>query len=325
VNRHDFFLRLGISLDLALEANELVRGATRQEIPGVREIKEQTAAGTFTTVEILNEQGAKLLGRPPGSYLTLEAPDLKVNNSEKHSVISSIVAQKIRLTIGKMGLGDDAHVLIVGLGNRDATPDALGPRVVEKCLITRHLYHYAPPETHQGLRPVSALAPGVLGITGIETAEIIKGVVERIQPTAVIAIDALAAQSVERISTTIQMADTGISPGSGVGNKRATLNPEFLGIPVLAIGIPTVVHAAVIIFESFEAVSTIVPNFWHMATPDIIKQLADKMLAPFDGQLTVTPKEIDDLIANTSTVLASALNQALHPAIGAESFPTYLH
>ena len=160
------------------------------------------------------------MGRPEGSYITIEAPELAIKDKEIYEEISSIVANKIVELMQDLKIDKDASVLLVGLGNWNATPDALGPEVVENSLVTRHLFHYAPSELTGGLREVSAIAPGVLGITGIETAEIIKGVVEKLSPGLIIAIDALAASNLNRVGTTIQLTNTGINPGSGIGNKR---------------------------------------------------------------------------------------------------------
>jgi len=214
----------------------------------------------------------------------------------------------------------EANTLIVGLGNWNATPDALGPKVVSKCLVTRHLFKYAPQELQGGMRPVSALAPGVLGITGIETAEVIKGVVEKVQPEVIIAIDSLAARSVDRIATTIQLADTGINPGSGIGNKRIGINEETMGVKVIAIGIPTVSHAAVIAQDAIEKYIQSTG-----ASPGDTTTVINNILQPFGGNLTVTPKEIDTLIEDTAHIISGGLSIALHPGVSPEDYGYYLH
>lgn len=319
-----YYQRLGISLDLALEAHELLRGKAQREIPGVKEEKQQLDHATITKVTILNDMGQRIMGKAMGTYVTIEAPALRQNNMNIHQQISTTLAERLKEMVSNLEIGPDAPVLLVGLGNWGATPDALGPRVIDTCLVTRHLHQYAPQELQGGLRPVSALAPGVLGITGIETAEIIKGVIDRIRPALIIAVDALAARNLNRISTTIQLADTGINPGSGVGNKRMGITKEAMGVPVIAIGVPTVVHAAVIVFEAFEQLMQSQPTMRNTLAPQTIESLASQILQPFGGNLTVTPKEIDDLIKNTARVIASGINQGLHQSIGPHDFATYL-
>lgn len=316
--------RLGINLDLALEATEALRGQAQREIPGVAEEKEQFPQATVTTIKILDQVGEQLMGKPVGSYITIEAPGLRLNNKEIHQNISTVLAQKINDLLKELHLSPEASILLVGLGNWNATPDALGPRVINKSLVTRHLYQYAPAELRGDLREVSALAPGVLGTTGIETAEIIKGVVDRLKPGAVIAIDALAASNLQRIGTTIQLTNTGINPGSGIGNKRTGLNANTLGVPVIAIGVPTVVHAAVIAFEVFGQLTAGNPYLTQQINEEKMHQIVGQVLEPFGGQLTVTPKEIDELIDNTARVIAESINQGLHPGIDAENASVYL-
>lgn len=315
---------VGISMDLALEATEALRGQTQQEIPGVSEVKQEFPHAKVTTIKILDETGVKAMGKPMGTYITIEAPELRINNKEVHSTISNILAEQIALLLKELHLDEQASALLVGLGNRNATPDALGPKVIEKCLVTRHIFHYAPQELQNGLREVSALAPGVLGITGIETAEIIKGVVDRLKPGVIIAVDALAATNLHRISTTIQLTNTGINPGSGIGNKRAGINSETMGIPVIAIGVPTVVHAAVIALEIIGKITSGNPYLTQQFNEQKIQSIIQQSLAPFGGQLTVTPKEIDELIDNTAWVIAEGLNQGLHPSITPENSANYL-
>ena len=192
---------------------------------------------TVTIVKIVEEKAEQLMGKPRGNYITIEAPALRDNNRLAQREVAEILAEKLK---SLFNLPENANILLVGLGNWNATPDALGPKVINQSMVTRHLYKYAPEELQGGLRSVSALAPGVLGITGIETAEIIKGVVEKIKPELIIVVDSLAAGSVERIATTIQIADTD-QPGSGIGNKRSGINQETMGVLVIAVGIPTVV------------------------------------------------------------------------------------
>ena len=316
----------GIKLDLAVEAHELLRGETGQEIPGVTVNKEQYSYAAVTTVKITEKSAEALMGKPCGNYITVEAPVIRENNRQAHHEVARVLAKHLSQILN---LSKEATVLLVGLGNWNATPDALGPRVIKYSLVTRHLYHYAPEELHGGMRSVSALAPGVLGITGIETAEIIKGVVDKIKPDLIIAVDSLAARNVNRISTTIQLADTGINPGSGVGNKRAGINQETMGVRVIAIGVPTVVHAAIIVQDTFNQIFESIgdnPKLYQNfnVNPELVQQATAKVLEPFGGSLMVTPREVDDLIKETAKIIAGAISMSLHPSITADDYSLYL-
>lgn len=321
------FNKLGISLDLALEAHELLRGATKEEIPGVQEDKESYDYAEVTTVTILNDQGAQIMGKPMGTYITIEAPRIRFESKEIMDDISELLGKKLE---SLLKIPPDSPILVIGLGNWNATPDALGPNVIDATMATRHLFQYAPEVVGEGLRPVCALAPGVLGITGIETAEIIKGVVERVKPSLIIAIDALAAANISRISTTIQLADTGINPGSGLGNKRIGINQESMGVPVIAIGVPTVVHASVIVHEALSNLNekwsgnVMTATYAQKITPDLSRELSQSIFQPFEGNLVVTPKEIDDLILNVSKIIAAGISQGMHPGINRGNYQQYL-
>ncbi len=322
--REEFYKNMGVVLDLAVEAHELLRGDTMREIEGVKEEKEVYEHTTVTTVSILNETGEKKMGKAKGNYITIESPHLRIKNITIHKEISKILAAKLVQLIEKLQIKPDATALLVGLGNWNATPDALGPRVINSTLVTRHLHKYAPEDLQGGLRSVCALSPGVLGLSGIETAEIVKGVTEHVKPDFIIAIDALAAQNMERIGTTIQISDTGINPGSGVANRRTGINRETMGIPVIALGVPTVVNAAVIIYETFHNLFQNKPLLNKQIKQGDIQSITQKVLEPFLGDLTVTPKEIDDLIQNISKVISSGLNQGLHPEIKEEELASLL-
>ncbi|MDK2822186.1 MAG: spore protease [Clostridia bacterium] len=328
MGRTEIYREFGINLDLALEAHEAIRGQRGGEIPGVKLQEETFDTAQVKTVTVLDQRGASIIGKPPGKYITLESNVLRINNKAYHKQLSETLAQKLKEILPFHS--ENNSVLIVGLGNWNATPDALGPKVVEKTMATRHLYGKVPEELTNGLRPVSTIAPGVLGITGIETAEIIRGIVEKTNPNLIIAIDALAAGDVSRIGATIQLANTGINPGSGVGNKRSGINQETMGIPVIAIGVPTVVHASIIahdIIESFVEQMKARPPLTELTKelhPPMLKMIIDQVLQPYSNSLMVTPKEVDDLIENTSKVIAMALAEALHPAMP-EEVANYLH
>jgi spore protease len=321
----EFFKNLGINLDLAIEAHSLLRGDSNLEVSGVKEDVRKINDITITNIEIMDELAANKMGRSPGNYLTISVNALRENKPIEHQEIADVFGAELNKLLLKMQIPENDLVLIVGLGNWNATPDALGPKVASKVLVTRHLHQYSPSELFEGLRPLSALAPGVLGITGIETAEIVRGVVDKIKPAAVLAVDALSAMDLNRISSTIQIADTGINPGSGVGNYRMAINKDTLGVPVIAIGIPTVVHAAVVVSASLRRLSKSQPIQQTLINDKIIENTIHTVLQPFQGNLTVTPKDIDDLIETNSKIIASALNQALHPAIGPEEGSIYLH
>lgn len=320
----EFFSTFGINLDLAIEAQEIVRGQTGQEIPGVAMDRETYHYATVTTVKIIEKSAEEIMGKPQGTYITIEAPSLRDNDPQAHQEVVEVLAEHLSRLYN---LKADASVLVVGLGNWNATPDALGPKTAEQVLVTRHIFNFAPSEVQEGMRPVSAVAPGVLGITGIETAEIIKGIVDNTQPDLVIAIDSLASRSVERIATTIQIADTGVAPGSGIGNKRKGINLETMGVPVIAVGVPTVCHAAVIasdaiqrLFENFKDNPGINQAYQQQKVQDTISEV----LAPFGGHLMVTPKEVDMLIDNTSKIIAGGISASLHQGINSEDYTSYL-
>ncbi|MDD4335570.1 MAG: GPR endopeptidase [Desulfotomaculaceae bacterium] len=324
----DFYRNNNISVDLAIEAHDIVRGQLGTEIPGAVVDRHKFPSATVTTVKVVEEQAAQMMGKPVGTYITIEAPAIRDNNRIAQKEVAEVLAQQLS---SLFNLPENANILIVGLGNRQATPDSLGPKVVEQTIVTRHLYRYAPEELKGGMRSVSAMAPGVLGITGIESAEIIKGVVERIQPELIIAIDALAAGSVDRIGTTIQIADTGISPGSGIGNKRTGINRETMGVLTIAIGVPTVVNAAIIAQVTLEhfleklKTNPMLNQIQQSVMPDYAQGIINDILSPFGGNLMVTPKEVDSLILDTSKIVAGGISMALHPAISTEEYSMYLN
>lgn len=249
-----------VRTDLAVEAREMaiaervktVHDETDQsKLEGVI-IKEKEENGIKISLVEVTAEGEKAIGKKQGQYLTIEVQGIRQKDSELQQKVEEVFAGEFSRFLNQKGLGEDASCLIVGLGNWNVTPDALGPMVCENLLVTRHLFELQPEHVQEGYRPVSALAPGVMGLTGIETSDIIFGVVEKTKPDFVIAIDALASRSIERVNSTIQISDTGIHPGSGVGNKRKELSQETLGIPVIAIGVPTVVDAVSITSDAID-------------------------------------------------------------------------
>lgn len=322
--RVDYYRNRGIQVDLAVEAHALLRGDANVEIPGVTESKESFEHAEVTTVVVQDPAAAQMMGKAPGTYITIDAAGLRESDPLIHDSIAEVLAAKLADLLNYHRIPQNADIMLVGLGNWAATPDALGPKVISRVFVSRHLHKYIPDQIGPGIRPVSALSPGVMGITGIETAEIIRGTIEKVAPACVIAIDALAAGSVERICSTIQIADSGINPGSGVGNTRQALDQNSLGIPVFAIGIPTVVNADIIMYEAFNSLRSSLPGMARQINDFTLQQTIDNLMTPFGGQLTVTPKEIDSLINNTSRCIATALNQALHPDINSENANLFL-
>ncbi len=318
---------LGVRTDLAVEARELVSRRTGAELPGVISEVERTQHATITRVKVLTEQAERALGKVRGNYSTIESASLRSKSKEVQEELAKLFAREfLRLA----PLAPNANVLVAGLGNWQATPDALGPRTVQYLTVTRHLHGLVPPELRGGMRPVCAIAPGVLGLTGIETGEIVRGVVDNVRPDLVVVVDALASMSTSRVGTTIQMGDTGIRPGSGVGNKRLGITHESLGVPVIAVGVPTVVAAETIALDAMDfmqqragAPGVGSPRAVQPADPGR-RQFLRQMLAPYFGSLIVTPKEIDDLVEDLAAVVAAGLNAALHPAMDWDRILEYL-
>lgn len=245
--------KYSVRTDLAVEAHEMLQESQEEQkgIQGVI-VKEREEEGITITKVTIDEIASESMGKKPGSYLTLEVQGIRQQDTELQQKVERIFAKEFSYFLEEVGVTKEASCLIVGLGNWNVTPDALGPIVVENVLVTRHLFQLQPESVEEGFRPVSAIRPGVMGITGIETSDVIYGIIEKTKPDFVIAIDALAARSIERVNSTIQISDTGIHPGSGVGNKRKELSKETLGIPVIAIGVPTVVDAVSITSDTID-------------------------------------------------------------------------
>jgi spore protease len=254
-NQNDIDLsKYQIRTDLAIEAHQMALEEEKQrtEITGVRLDKSEKDGIYITKVHVETEEGAQAIGKLPGRYLTIEAQGLRRKDTEFQNQVTTMLANQLATFLQDAGIPQNAKCLVVGLGNWNVTPDALGPIVVENLLITSHLFELAPENVDEGFRSVSAVSPGVLGITGMETSEIVQGIINQTKPDFVIAVDALASRSIERVNTTIQISDTGINPGSGVGNKRKAISKQALGIPVIAIGVPTVVDAVSIVSDSLD-------------------------------------------------------------------------
>ena len=302
--------------DLACERRDIYKKVNGlEEVEGI-ETEQKGDEIKINTVRIINEKGEQAIGKPIGTYVTIDINNFKIADEDKIQKASEAVTEELKKLIDKHSAKVD-DILVVGLGNRFVTPDSLGPKVITEIEITRHLLKYAPQYLEPNTRPVSAVSPGVLGTTGIETFEIVKGIVDNIKPKLLIVIDALASRSIERISSTIQIADTGIVPGSGVENARKTLNKESLGVPVIAVGIPTVVDLSTIIDEGLDLFITKLQE--KAESNDSLNRLKEQdnyeeikeALTPNDYNMIVTPKEIDDLIEKMKDVIARGINFAV--------------
>ncbi|MBR2973703.1 MAG: GPR endopeptidase [Clostridia bacterium] len=305
-----------IKTDLAVEAHEYYVGDGNNLPDGIEHKTEDYDDVKVTVVDVTNENGKRAIGKSIGTYITIEAKTLKHLTDYERENIEDIFGQKLRKLLEEKGVGGGDTVLVAGLGNNSITPDALGPQTVEKLDVTRHIMEYMPDAVIDGTRPVCAIAPGVLGNTGIETIEIIKGVVEKIKPAAVIAIDALASRSTARVGTTIQISDTGIEPGAGVGNRRKGITEETLDIPVIAVGVPTVIDAATIADDAVEQVISAIKKegigeyFSQFDDDERYKMIRSAM--DETANMMVTPKEVDTIITDVSAVLAGGINKGLH-------------
>ena len=292
-----------IRTDLALETTERF-AEENAEIRGVEvheEYDEEKDVRT-TVVKIVTENGAKSMGRPQGTYITIEAPELSTSDEDYHREISEEISTHLRKLID---LKKEKSVLVVGLGNAAITADALGPQVVDNLLMTRHIIkeYGLRGIKHEKMHRISGIAPGVMAQTGMETAEIVQGIVSETKPDVVVAIDALAARSVRRLSRTIQITDTGIHPGSGVGNHRNGLTEENLQVKVIGIGVPTVVDAATIVHDSMAHLLDALEETEQ-------KEFLDEMIAPNLYSMFVTPKDVDETIKYLSFMISEGLNIA---------------
>ena len=290
--------------DLALEAKELWQQSASEQtkLHGVQAGQSSREGFAVDTVRVLDRRGERALGKPVGSYVTLTLDGLARREEDAFGRAARAIAGELRSLL--RDLREDAPVLVVGLGNRAITPDAIGPLVHEYTMVTRHLVEQLP-EQFGAFRPVASLSAGVLGTTGVESGSLIHGVCEQIKPACVIAVDALASRSLHRVCRTVQLADTGIVPGSGVGNHRKALNRETLGIPVIAVGVPTVVDGATLAMD--------------LLGQEELPRLADGV-----ENLMVTPRDIDAQVADLSKVIGFGINLALHEGLRVEDVELFL-
>ncbi|GEN31046.1 spore protease [Cerasibacillus quisquiliarum] len=350
-----------VRTDLAVEAKDMY-GKEEGQSEGitVRDVKKDGIKISYVKI---NDEGARKTGKKRGHYVTIYADGVKKQDTASQEAAAKILASELENILKLNHIHKNDKGLIVGLGNWHVTPDALGPMTVEKVLVTNHLFELEFETVAKGYRPVAAVTPGVMGVTGIETSEIIAGIIEQYKPEFVIAIDALASRSIDRINETIQISDTGIHPGSGVGNKRKELSKHTFGIPVIAIGVPTVVDAVTITSDTIDYLlkhfgrtwkekdrpfqsllpggftfgkqelnDTDLPNLEKRQTflgmvgtlsEEDKRSLISEVLSPLGKNMIVTPKEVDDFMKNMAHVLASGINAALHETIDVDNLSAY--
>ncbi len=296
-----------VRTDLALEARESISEADGS-LHGVKveENYDEETDIRVTRVEITTKNGARAMGKPMGTYVTIEAAGMLEPDEGFHREVSDVLAGQLTKIIP--GAGQEQEILVVGLGNRDVTPDALGPHVVDNLCITRHIVReYGKAAYNRDrMNQVSSMEPGVMGKTGMEAAEIIKGVVEQTGPDVIVAIDALAARTTKRLNRTIQITDTGIHPGSGVGNHRNALTKESMGIPVIAIGVPTVVDAATIVMDAFEK---LLDGTGEADKREYLEECRNALAELHN--MYVASKDIDAVIKRVSYTVSEGINMAL--------------
>ncbi len=304
-----------IRTDLAMEA---FQSANQERIPGVEVNKWEESGVTATEVMVDTEEAARLLGKPIGSYLTLEAPLLREGDPDVRLALAGILGEEIGRMLSCLGAEAperaDDPILVAGLGNRMVTPDALGPMTAERTLVTRHILSAMPETVDSRMRSVCAIAPGVLGVTGVETVEMVEALARALHPRAVICVDSLAARSSSRIGCAIQLTDSGIQPGSGVGNHRRPLTRATLGCEVLAIGMPTVIYAATLARDAMAELDGAEDAEREAAFLRVEKELLDTPL----GDMIVTPREVDSMVEQASQVIAAGINKALQPELSDE-------
>ncbi|WP_138415688.1 GPR endopeptidase [Aquibacillus sediminis] len=354
-----------VRTDLAVEAKDMYvekEQTNQREIKGVKVQEKEDGEVRVTYVQI-DETGAKALDKKPGNYITIYSEGVKKMDTPLQKQTAETFAKELGQLLKNQKLPKNAKCLVVGLGNSNVTPDALGPMAAEKLLVTNHLFKLQPEYVDDGYRPVSSMTPGVMGVTGIETSDMIHGVIEKTKPDFVIAVDALASRSVERVNATIQLSDSGIHPGSGVGNKRKELSMTTLGIPVIAIGVPTVVDAVTITSDTIDFLLKHFGREWNerekpskaltpagmnfgskkLTDEDLPDQDQRKMVLGMIGELTeeekralikevltplghnlmVTPKEVDGFMKDMAHLIAEGLNAALHENVNLDNFGSY--
>lgn len=356
--------KYSVRTDLAVEAKEMYVAdeETPSSIRGVK-TKNRTDNNVNVSYVTIDEHGAQLIDKKAGSYVTIYADGVKRQDTDRQTNAASVLAKELEVLLHKNKVNKTDKGLIVGLGNWQVTPDALGPMTVNNILVTNHLFELDHQSVADGYRAVASISPGVMGVTGMETSNIVASIIDSFKPDFVIAVDALASRSIERINETIQLTDTGIHPGSGVGNKRKELSRETLGVPVIAIGVPTVVDAVTIASDTLDYLLKHMGREWQekdrpakSLTPHSFsfnkrqfteedlpseserttflglighltetekRDLIEEVLTPIGKNLVVTPKEVDDFMNDMAHVLAQGINAALHEKVDVTNFAHY--
>ncbi len=301
---------MNVRTDLVIECREMFA----EEIAGVESKSHDSDGITVTHVKITTPEGALKIGKPIGNYVTIEIQNMQTEDEELCNRGAKAVCSELKKLIK---LPQDGSVLVTGLGNRFITPDSIGPKTVNKLMVTRHITKESGSGLDFDIRAVSAIAPGVLGLTGIETSEIIMGVADRVKPSLIIAVDALASRKINRLGTTVQISDTGISPGSGVGNNRNELSEKTLGIPVIAIGVPMVVDAATMTVDAIETLTEYLKENYRENISDLAdlfrdnSELMNIALSQNNENMVVTPNDVDVISDQAAKIIAEGINEAL--------------
>ena len=318
-----------VRTDLALEACQ-TSDFYSSDLSGVKVSTQDFKNNiSVTSVNIINENGERKLLKPKGIYITIECQDLRKNNTECREAVTKILVSNIKKLLSDISSTTEKkykNILVVGLGNRKITPDALGSKTISKILVTRHLKNFVPDEL-KNKNCVSAISPGVLGVTGLETLEVIKSLCDTIKPDLIFIIDSLAARSSSRINSTIQLSNTGIAPGAGIGNKQPALDKKSLGCDIISIGVPTVIDAATLVNDTVDKILDIISSshekkFMHDLFDILNKfdserkyELIKNILEPYHENMFVTPKEVDEVIERLSDIIADAINISLHDEV----------
>lgn len=356
--------KYSVRTDLAVEARDMYVAEQEDstEVNGVI-TKDRTDKDVNVSYVTITDEGESLINKKAGSYVTIYADGVIKQDTDRQTNAARVLAKELEVLLHKNNVKKTGRGLLVGLGNWQVTPDALGPMTIDKILVTNHLFELNYESVEDGYRPVASIAPGVMGVTGMETSDIIASIIKSFEPEFVIAVDALASRSIERINETIQITDTGIHPGSGVGNKRKELSYETLGVPVIAVGVPTVVDAVTIASDTLDYLLKHMGREWKekdrpakSLTPSsfsfrkrsfteedlpsdsekttflgLVGHLTDEekrslikeVLTPIDKNLIVTPKEVDGFMNDMAHVLAQGINAALHDKVDVENLAHY--
>src|SRR5690625_1629920 len=351
-----------VRTDLAIEARDMYVKDSKEDVKGII-TKERTEKDVKVSYVTINDKGEQLVNKKAGSYVTIYADGVKKQDTDRQTNAARVLAKELEVLLHKNNIKKKDQGLLVGLGNWQITPDALGPMTIDQTIVTNHLFEINHASVAQGYRPVAAIAPGVMGVTGMETSNVIASIIKSFNPYFVIAVDALASRSIERINETIQLTDTGIHPGSGVGNKRKELSHETLGVPVIAIGVPTVVDAVTITSDTLDYLlkhmgrewkeknrpsKSLMPSAFSFKKRDYTdedlpdtkekstflglvgelseaekRHLIEEVLTLMGRNLDVTPKEVDEFMNDMAHVLAQGINAALHEKIDIKNLAHY--